>query len=307
MSLSNNRNIPYTVYTSPMAFSLEDEQPVCKKTIKARVNGMSEKKKTWILIAIVVILVFFTPWRINILLLGIDPTEDGSALGRSDTMILTSIPPILPDVHVLSIPRDLYVDIPGHGQNRINTAHYFAELEKTGSGPTAAVKTVAEDFSVARPYFVRIKVDGFKAVVKAMGGVDINLPTDMAGLTAGIHHFNAPEALTFVRSRTGSDDFFRQQRQQMFLKAAFVKMINPLNWWRVPAVTVALVKSIDTNVPMIYLPRIAYSLLFSTVRGVDMQTFDRYTMVTPWVTEGGGQVLLPNWEGITPVIEKYFK
>jgi LCP family protein required for cell wall assembly len=289
------------------AFSLEDCRPIPVKPEPVNIKNLSRQKKKWILIVLAVVLIFFTPWRINVLLLGIDPTNNGSAMGRSDTMILTSIPAFLPVMHMLSIPRDLYVDIPGHGQNRINTAHYFAEIDQTGSGPKAAAQTVAQDFKVYTPYTVRIKVDGFKDVVKAMGGVDITLPADMAGLTAGKHHLNAPEALTFVRSRTGSDDIFRQQRQQLFLKSAFVQMLNPLNWWRIPQVTVAIIRSIDTNVPFFYWPRIVFSVFCSSIGGFHMQTFDRNTMITPWVTEGGGQVLLPNWDAITPMIEKYFK
>jgi len=289
------------------AFSLEDCRPIPVKKTEVKTSKPTKKQKKWIIIGLVLFLLLFTPWRINVLLLGIDPTADHSAMGRSDTMILTSIPGVVPVVHMLSIPRDLYVDIPGYGQNRINTAHYFAEIDKPGSGPKAAAQTVAQDFHVSEPYTVRIRVEGFKDVVKAMGGVDITLPTDMAGLTAGFHPLNSPAALTFVRYRTGSEDIFRQQRQQLFLKSAFVQMLKPKNWWRIPKVTYAIVKSVDSNVPFFYWPRIVFSVFCSSIGGFHMQTFDRNTMITSWVTEGGGQVLLPNWEAINPVIERYFK
>ena len=267
------------------------------------------KKKgwVWLIVAAAVILVFFTPFRINILLLGIDPTKNTTAQGRSDVMILSTVPPFSPYMHFLSIPRDLYVDIPGHGQNRINTAHFFAEVAQEGSGPAAAAATVEQDFGVPVSYTVRIRVEGFKDVVDAMGGVTVDLPFDMSGMTAGVHTLDSTEALRLVRDRKGSDDFYRQLRAQIFLTGAAKQMLNPINWWRMPLVLNALRKSITTNVPVIFYPRLAYSLAFSAIKGFDMHTLDHGTMATDWVTPDGGQVLLPNWDLINPLVDKLFK
>jgi len=285
---------------------LAEDQIVANTPPQSR-KKKSKRTKTWFIIALAIILIFFTPWRINILLLGIDPTHDDTAQGRSDTMILVSIPPVLPDPHMLSIPRDLWVDVPNHWQNRINTAHFFAEVEEAGTGPKAAADTVALNFHVAEPYTIRIQVDGFTKIVEAMGGVTVNLPADMSGMNAGEHELDATQALRFVRDRTGSDDFFRQSRQQIFIKGAMKKMINPANWWRIPGMMKALNNAVTTNVPFFYWPRIGYTMLFSFVKGLDMQSLDRSTMVTPWVTDEGAQVLLPVWDQINPLIEKYFK
>ena len=252
-----------------------------------------------------IIVIFFTPFRINFLILGIDPNDQHSAVGRSDTMILTTIAPVLPSIHMLSIPRDLWVDIPGHGQNRINTAHYFAEIAKSGTGPKAAAATVEQDFHVSVPYTLRIQVEGFKNIVAAMGGVTIDVPFAMSGFTAGVHHLDAAQALTFVRDRKGSDDFYRQMRGQIFLKGAAQQMLNPLNWWRIPKVFLAFTQSITTNIPFYLWPRIGYSALFSTVTGFDMNTLD-HNMVTGHITNDGADVLLPNWQKINPLVSKIF-
>jgi LCP family protein required for cell wall assembly len=267
----------------------------------------AKNKKIWIGITLAFFLIFFTPWRINILILGIDQAPNGTAQGRTDTMILTSIPPILPNMHMLSIPRDLYVDIPDVGLQRINTAHYFAEINKAGSGPRAAAITVARNFHVMRPLTVRLSVTGFREIVDAMNGVDIYLPTPMSGMDAGWHHLDDGSALYFVRDRSGSDDFMRQQRQHIFIKGVVRWMINPLKWHLIPSVIKACFSAVDSNVPVFYYPRIVYSLLFSTIRSVDMQSLDRATMVTPYTTEGGGSVLLPNWDAINPLIRMYYK
>jgi LCP family protein required for cell wall assembly len=265
------------------------------------------KKNFRILVAIMVaiILIFFTPFRINILLLGIDPTYSDTAQGRSDTMILTTVPPLSPYMHMLSIPRDLYVDIPGHGKNRINTAHFFAEVAHAGAGPAAAAQAVQLNFHLQVPYTVRIQIDGFTRVVDAMGGVTVYLPTDMSGLNAGYNTLDSTQTLRLVRDREGSDDFYRQMRAQIFIKAAVQKMLNPLNWWRIPGVVTAIAQSIDTNIPVFLWPRLGYSLLFSAVKGFDMHSLDR-TMVTNWVTPDGAQVLLPVWEKIDPLLDNLF-
>ncbi|MGW8252006.1 MAG: LCP family protein, partial [Anaerolineales bacterium] len=79
-------------------------------------------------------LYFFAPLRTRLLVLGIDYAPPGSIVGRSDTIILMSINPLQPRVAMLSIPRDLWLPIPGIGENRINTAHFFAEAEVPGTG-----------------------------------------------------------------------------------------------------------------------------------------------------------------------------
>jgi LCP family protein required for cell wall assembly len=260
----------------------------------------------WAGVALAVFLLFFTPFRINFLILGIDPNDQHSAQGRSDTMILTTIPPVSPYLRMLSIPRDLWVEIPGHGQNRINTAHYFAEVAKKGSGPQAAAETVEQNFHVSVPYTLRIQVDGFIKIVDAMGGVTVDLPTAMSGYTAGVHHLDAKQALTLVRDRKGSDDFYRQMRGQIFIKGAIKQMLNPLNWWRIPGVVMAFTESITTNIPVYLWPRIGYSVLFSGAVGFDSHTLD-HNMVNGWITNEGADVLLPNWDRINPLVEKLFK
>jgi LCP family protein required for cell wall assembly len=241
------------------------------------------------------------------LVLGIDwRPADNPWLGRSDTMILTTMPPVLPQVSMLSIPRDLWVTIPGHYDNRINTAHYFAELETPGSGMQAAKEAVEANFGVKVNYAVRIKFSGFIDIVDAFGGVTVNLPEAMSGLEAGPNHLDGKQALAFVRDRKASDDFFRQQRGQLFVASAIKEVLNPIKWPRIPAVLAVAAANIDTDLPIWLWPRTAYSLIFSALKGFDAHTLDR-SMITPWVTDEGAQVLKPNWELMNPLIDGMFK
>ncbi len=277
--------------------------------VNVRLDELKKRRRPhgrgWILAALLIFFVFFSPFRTTILVMGIDARPDEGWVGRTDTMIITTIPAVLPQVKMLSIPRDLWVTIPGYADNRINTAHFFAEAAKAGSGPQAAANAVEVNFNIKVPYTLRIRFDGFREIVDAMGGVDVTLNEPMSGLDAGTHHFDGTQALAFVRDRETSDDFFRQKRGQMFISAAFKKMISPLNWVKIPAVWKAVSNTIQTDVPVYLYPRLAYSLAFSAIKGFDSQSISR-DMVTPFLTDQGAQVLLPNWDLINPLVKSIF-
>jgi polyisoprenyl-teichoic acid--peptidoglycan teichoic acid transferase len=102
-----------------------------------------KKIRRWPMTLIAVILFyFFAPLRTNILLLGADDSAERGSIGRTDTIILTTIVPLKPHVGMLSIPRDLWVAVPGVGEQRINTAYFFAESKQEGSGPRGAIETI---------------------------------------------------------------------------------------------------------------------------------------------------------------------
>ncbi len=245
------------------------------------------------------------PLRTNVLLLGIDYTPPESAVGRSDTIILATIVPLKPYIGLLSIPRDLWVTIPGFGENRINTAHFFAEASQAGAGPLAAMETIRLNFGVDVTYYLRIQFDGFRAVIDALGGVDLVLPEPMAGYPAGPLHLNGNKALAFARHRLGSDDFYRMERGQMVLKAALKAMLQPRNWLRLPSILLSLSRSLDTNIPPWQWPRLGLALLRAGPDGLDSRTITR-EMVVGTITADGASILLPDWAKINPLLLEMF-
>jgi polyisoprenyl-teichoic acid--peptidoglycan teichoic acid transferase len=252
-----------------------------------------------VLIAILLVL----PFPINFVVMGIDRTPEGTVLGRSDTIMLISIQPLEPRVGMLSIPRDLWVQVPGVGENRINTAHFFAEGNQAGSGPQALLNTIEYNFHVSIPYYIRFQFNAFQAIVEAMDGVTIDLDKPTGGYSAGQHHLNGEQALAFVRDRAGSDDFFRMERGQIFIKAVIRRMLNPVTWPRLPQVMIAAFNNLDTNIPPWEWPRIAVAVLRTGIDGIDNRTINR-DMVTPYTTNSGANVLLPRWEIIRPVVNE---
>ena len=175
--------------------------------------------------------------RVNILLLGIGGEgHDGPNL--SDTMMVMSIDPKTKDVAMLSIPRDLYVRIPGYGAGKINGANAYG-------GPLLAEKVVSTVIGVPIHYYLQVDFSGFKQAVDAVGGVDINVtktlsdylyPCDDTGkkkfgycpiyFKAGPHHMNGTQALQFARSRETSSDFDRAARQQQVIVALRQKALE---------------------------------------------------------------------------------
>jgi LCP family protein required for cell wall assembly len=248
---------------------------------------------------------FFAPLRTNILLLGTDDSPERGSVGRTDTIILTTIVPLKPYVGMLSIPRDLWVNVPGVGEQRINTAYFFAESTESGSGPRAALQTIRDNFGVPVRYYAVIHMVGLTSVVDAVGGVDIQLESPIGGFPSGTHHLTGEDALRFVRDRSSADDFSRMLRAQILLSAIVRKAIQPSYWKSLPRFISSLTQVVDTNIPFWQWPRLLFALLRAFVFGIDSQTITR-EMVIPFQTSQGAQVLAPNWDAINPLLRRMF-
>lgn len=167
----------------------------------------------------------------NILLLGSDKRseEDAVAEGvtgqRSDVMMLVHIPEDHESVYITSFPRDLYVDIPGHGKDRINAALAFG-------GPSLAVTTVEDYTGVPIDHVALIDFEGIQGLVDTLGGIDVQVPTDFEAdgmqFTAGTQTMDGQEALVFVRQRKqfADGDFQRNRNQQAVLAGIADKLIS---------------------------------------------------------------------------------
>jgi anionic cell wall polymer biosynthesis LytR-Cps2A-Psr (LCP) family protein len=92
---------------------------------------------------------------------------------------------------------------------------------------------------------------------------------------------------------------------QLFIKAAIRQMMKPASWSRIPAVATAVLQVVDTDLPVWQLPRLGLALVRAMLTGFDSRTINR-DMITPWVTDEGAQVLLPNWDAINPVLMEMF-
>jgi LCP family protein required for cell wall assembly len=246
---------------------------------------------------------FLFPSRTVILVLGIDRAPEGTAAGRSDTNLLLSVEPLSGSLRLFSIPRDLWLPIPGYGEQRMNAAHYFGELNRPGSGPQVAADTIAQDFGIAVDRYVRIQLENFPQAIDALGGVTVDLPYKMGGLPKGRHHLNGDQALAFVRDRS-IDDFERTQQGQVLAAAVLRSLLNPLKWIRLPFFLFALADVVDTDIPLWQWPRLGLALARGALGSPESYAVKR-TMVTPTLTADGAEVLLPRWDLIAPVVEQF--
>jgi LCP family protein required for cell wall assembly len=257
--------------------------------------------------------------RSNILILGLDRRPEQGDAVRSDVLMLMTLYPASPRLALLSIPRDLYVDIPRHGTDRINTAHLWGESEREGGGPALAMETVAANFGVPVDGYVRLDFDGFRAVIDAVGGIDVVVleaivdeayPTENYGTTrieipAGPQHMDGETALRYVRTRHQSSDFDRAARQQQVLIALAQRLSNPTSWPRLPALSRAVIANVDTDLGLGGVAQLIVTSLRVGPDGIEHHVIDR-DLTRPWTTPTGGAVLLPQWDAINPLLEEVF-
>ncbi|HYO19873.1 MAG TPA: LCP family protein [Dermatophilaceae bacterium] len=147
---------------------------------------------------------------------------------RTDSIILVHVPAGNGKPALISLPRDSYVPIPGHGRNKINAAYSLG-------GPKLLVETIEQVTSVRVDGYVEIGFGGFASVVDSLDGVDICVKAAMddpkAGinLKAGCQTLDGPNALGYVRARYSDPlgDIGRAQRQRQFLGAIMKKAVSP--------------------------------------------------------------------------------
>ena len=260
--------------------------------------------------------------RATILLLGIDQREDEAGPWRTDTMILVSIDPATNSAAILSIPRDLYVTIPGYGEGRINTAHSTGDIRGyPGGGVALAKKTVSQALGIPVHYYVRINFTGFEKLVDAIGGLTINVentihdekyPDNNYGymtvhIPAGIQHLDGATALQYARSRHGNSDFDRMVRQQAVILAARDKLLSlDFSLASIPKLIKLAGDSIQTDLTleeMLALAEIGKRIERNNIRQGAIDSSMTTTTVLP---PNGAVVEMPQWDKIHQLVAELF-
>ena len=192
--------------------------------------------------------------RVNILLMGKGGDEHEGA-DLTDTIIMASIDPVNKKAALVSLPRDLWVSVPGYGSRKINSIYALAKQNALSQNPKdkdAAEKAgitklqgvVSQVFDMPVHYYGMVDFIAFKQAVDTVGGVDINITSDLAvserlwdettrknyylNVTPGQQHFDGQRALFFTRSRHTSarGDFDRAERQRVFISALSQKVLS---------------------------------------------------------------------------------
>ena len=170
---------------------------------------------------------------------------------RSDTIILVHTRPGQKQAIFLSFPRDLWIDIPGVGEGRINSAF---EDGIDGGGAQLVARTVKNLTGMQVHHVMYVSLLGFQRVVDALGGVDMCVPYPMKDplalldIPAGCQHFDGITALGYVRTRHQPcdtiPDFARISRQQQFMRAVIAKLLRPGEILRLPELVPQLLQNL---------------------------------------------------------------
>lgn len=198
----------------------------------------------------------------NILVLGVDSRHDD--LGRSDTLFVAMMDTESHHISLLSVPRDTFVRIPRYGWDKINHAYTYGGHERTR-------ETVEGFLGIRIDNYVMVDFKGFKGIVDAVGGVDINVEKRMyyedpwdddGGLVIdfqpGMQHMNGEQAIKYVRFRNDSEgDFGRIKRQQQFVKALVKKVTDSNLLTTMPDLIPKVLEMVKTDLSLLEMATLA--------------------------------------------------
>ena len=267
------------------------------------------------------------PWggteRVNILLMGIDRRPGESFISRTDSIMVVSLDPEGDRISILSIPRDLYVLIPGHGRDRINTAFVYGSAGNNPIGGAAlAMQTVEYNLGIRLNHYVLVDFSTVINGVNALGGIDVYVPTDLSDPTypdmdygfdplfipAGTNHFDGVTALKYARTRHVDNDFGRAQRQQQVVLAVRDKALGlglPSLISRAPVLYQQLDQGIRTDLSLDQIVRLATLIGDVPSENIENEVLD-YDYVESFLTEAGAQVLILINDKAAPLIQDMF-
>jgi len=256
------------------------------------------------------------PWdgksRVTILLMGLDYRDWRANEGapRSDTMLLVSIDPLTRKAGMMSIPRDLWVEIPGFGHNRINTAYMFGEAySMPGGGPGLAIQTVEDLIGVPIQFFAVVDFSTFERLIDEIGGIDVLVENRIKispigrlskWLEAKPYHLDGAEALAYARVRKGINaggDFGRAERQQQVALAVIDRVVGfdmiPSLIAKAPAMYQELSTGIRTNLSLDQMISLGWMAVHVSDEDIMQGVISPPNMVGFHTRPDGAQVLRP--------------
>ncbi len=243
----------------------------------------------------------------TVLVMGIDARPNEGMLARSDSMILVRLDPQQHVVALMSIPRDLWVSIPGGGEGKINSAFYLGEAAGAGGGPALARQTVSTLLGIPINAHAVVDFRGFRGLIDAIAGITVDVPTELydpqfptedygymtAHFMPGPQHMNGDQALIYSRVRHPDSDFQRMRRQQQVMIAveeALRQQGALTTLHHADELTAALAAYVHTDLT----PEAAAGLLWS-LRDINSQQIQRIAVDTAYLTEtniGGAYALV---------------
>ena len=237
----------------------------------------------------------------NVLVLGVDRRPDSEEEGsRSDTMMLVRVDPESGNVKLLSVPRDLLVDV-GTEKDRINTAYNYGGVERA--------ITVFEDFSkIPVDHYAIVDFAGFEETIDAMGGVNVDVGDgdvfpEKWHMKDGVMHLNGRKALMYARYRgTPDGDLDRIERQQRLVAALRSQALDWNTVKRLPKIMEAANQNVQTDLGVRQGISVGRVLIR---RGPNAQMTAQQLKGDPETLQNGDQVLIPDDKANEPILDQF--
>lgn len=266
----------------------------------------------------------FDPEVINVLLLGSDRRSGNSF--RTDTILILSIHPKKRAAALLSIPRDLYVFLPGYNMRRINAALVLGEQYGYPGGGRGMLKdAILYNLGIPVHYYAQVEMGGFRDIVDRLGGVDVHVTcsyTDwrlaspnlnpnveanwkLFTVPTGVVHMDGDYALWYARSRARSSDFDRARRQQEVLRAIHRQALRLDLIPQIPDLYDEMLQAVSTDMSLFDMVRLAPMAVQIDASQIRSRFIGR-DQVTSWRTPTGGAVLLPQPDKIRSLLDETF-
>ena len=267
--------------------------------------------------------------RTTVLLMGIDKRQgmEQERAFRTDTMMLITVDPVRNNLGMLSIPRDLWVNIPGfESRDRINTANFKGDAFRIpGGGPSLAMETITVNLGIKVDNYIRINFTAFESLINEIDGIEIDVPQaiedprypdcctgyDPLYIPEGVTHMDGSLALKYTRTRaTYGGDFDRAARQQQVLLAVRDKILTmkmlPKLIARAPKLYSTLSNGYDTDLT---LEKIVD--LMGLVREIDSENIQSAVingdyLMNEFTTSEGAQVVLLDSQAFRKLREQMF-
>lgn len=250
---------------------------------------------------------------VTILVLGTDinfsaetnePLFDSSS--RTDTMLLLRVDPVHYKVNILSIPRDSFVPIPGHGLQKINAANVFGGIDLVKATVTDLTGKNIDHYVMINPYALIKLVD-------LIGGLNINVEKDMyyvdraqglnINLKQGWHRLSGKEVQDYIRFRHDAEgDIGRIRRQQQFLQTLFLSLARPANLVKAPVALEIATRYIKTDLSFLKIVRLANFARMLSAR--DIRTFT--ATGEEGTSDYAGAILVPDRPRLRQIVNDYF-
>lgn len=268
---------------------------------------------------------------VNIVLLGSDEEITNDNTIRTDTMIVVSINRETGTVNMLSLPRDLFVYVPGLGMRRLNVAFGWGDAVGWTAGGFGLLRdTLIYNLGINIHYYAKVNITEFEQIVDMLGGVEIAVdcayqdwypiaPIEELDLTrpieenyylrtldVGYYRLDGFDAQWYARSRKNSSDFDRGRRQQKLVRAIFRQALNEGRVADVPSLWNEGMEIVETN-----LSRTDVISLLPIAVNLSSSDIESFTLIptyhtTSWTSPDGSNVQLPVYETMIPLLEDFY-